>query len=110
MEWLILLLVPIALLVFAAHALAGMIAFKELRKLPAKLRVMPRRERALFMASGGFAVAAGAVVVWVSENPEHWHTAGLVLLAVVGLVAGYGLLLLPVFTWREYRAHRRRSK
>ena len=110
MAWLLLLIVPLAALVLATHVLAGTIALRELRRLPAQVRAMSTRQRALFLGYVLFALALGAAGVWVAENPEHWRAAGWVLLVPMVLTAAYALLALPVFVWREYRSHTRRLR
>jgi cyanate permease len=110
MGWLLLFAIPLGLLVLASHIHAGTIALRELRRLPAQVRAMPPRRRALVSGYVAFALALGAAAAWVAENPEHWHTAGWALLAPMALMVVHVLLVLPVFIWREYRDHKRRLR
>jgi hypothetical protein len=111
-EWLILLVLPVALLVVATHMLGTAVVLRELprtwRQLGDQYRAMPRRTRMLNFAFLFVCIACAVVFVWVIETPSTWGTARWVLLVGVGLFALYVVVVMPVFVWREYRDHKRR--
>jgi hypothetical protein len=108
MEWLLLLLAPVALLMAAVHLLVNVVVFRELRKLPAQLRAMSRGQRALYFGSLAVGFGVAGLLIWAADDPGRRPLAGRVLLVLMSLGVAVCLVGLAVGTWREFRAHRRR--
>lgn len=105
--WLLLLVVPLALLVLAGNMLMATISLREGRRMARESwRSMSGRQRALYVFCLLLAAAWGGTAIWVLESPEIWRAAGWVLLGLMGFAVLCSLLVLPVLVWREYRAHR----
>jgi hypothetical protein len=79
MEWLVLLLIPVAVLIFAVHVLQMSLLWREVKAGPRRLRDMHGRQ-----------------------------TLGYVLLAIAGFVAALSVLALTLLVWREERRRRAR--
>jgi hypothetical protein len=102
-EWLLLLLVPVALLMFAHHALTLSILWRELKKAPRTLRAMSRRKRMATLSI--FALAAIADVFLIRAFEGHGRqTVAYVLLAFCGVVAVLAVVVLPVLIYRSSRS------
>jgi amino acid transporter len=106
-EWLLLLVIPVVVLIFAVQALHMALLWRELKTLPRRLRDQPRRARIASFASLVAGVAWAIILIRAFEG-HGGQTLAYVLLAIFGSLAAFSVLVLPPLVWREERRRRAR--
>jgi hypothetical protein len=104
-EWLLLLLIPVVLLIFAVQALQLALLWGELKTLPRRLGDLPPRARIAYFAALGVGVVWAIILIRAFEGHGR-QTLGHVLLAIFGSVAAFVVLVLPLLVWREEKQRR----
>ncbi len=108
MEWLLLLLLPVVLLIWAVHLLQITLLWRESKDSLRRFKEAPRGARIATVASLGLGIGWSVVMIRAFEGHGR-QTVGYVLLGIFGTIAVVVVLALPVLVRREERARRARS-